>query len=500
VQDNVSESPENDAADHARYERDLKEKSIEEQKQKAEVLRKEKEKRVLERAGGRLPGVRVKLKDMKEKPQMNGACGTLVEQKGERWIVNLDGAPGVGKGKWMVNGRNLVAAQWNCSEPKIQYSIVGSWNNWSPVDLEWDADHQCWLHDVTVGDRGWESFQFIAERDPNKCVHPDQKDASPHMPHKMCGPDFEGHGQNWAVGKHPLDKGKKSATYQIRLTVWEDEAPRTCEWDPPGAGSDAPAVAAPEKFCIAGTWNNWVSKEMDWDEKQEHFYHFVQLSSQGWESFQILLDGDYKRCIHPSISDANPFVAYTLSGPDNRGHGKNWTIGKHALDKGCKGARYKVRFFPPDAGRVGLVDWEPVSASAVKSEKQQKEGSAGAKKFCIAGTWGNWSANEMSWDEKRQCYVYTVRLGLNGWESFQILVDGDYKKCIHPDCTEATPHEKHNVCGPDSQGHGKNWTIGRHRLDLGSRGSRFEVRLYLDGDGGARSIEWDRVAPAGIGK
>ena len=48
----------------------------------------------------------------------------LVEEKGERWIVNLDGCVGVGKGKWMVNRKNLLAAQWNCTEPKIPYSIV----------------------------------------------------------------------------------------------------------------------------------------------------------------------------------------------------------------------------------------------------------------------------------------------------------------------------------------------------------------------------------------
>jgi len=487
----------------AKEERQRREKAIQEQKKNAEYARKERDKRVLERAGGRIKGARVKLIDMKEKPHMNGACGTLFEEKGERWIVTLDGCAGVGKGKWMVNRKNLMAAQWNCTEPKIPYSVVGSWNNWTPVDMIWDVDRQFWLHTVTVGDRGWESFQFISEHDPNKCVHPDQKDATPHMPHKMCGPDFEGHGQNWSVGKHPLDKGRKGAVYEVKLCVWEDETPRVVEWSPPG-GVSADTTAAKgqkkERCCIAGTWNNWTVKDMEWDEKNEHYHFIIQLSSQGWESFQILMEGDYKKCVHPSISEANPYVPYTLCGPDNRGHGKNWTIGKHSLDKGSKGAKYKVRYFPAVGGRAGLVDWEPTTGSVKKESEDAKGGSSSQKKrYCIAGTWGNWAANDMGWDDKRKCYHYTVRLGLNGWESFQILLDGNYKQCIHPDCAEATPHDKHEILGPDSNGHGKNWTIGRHRLDLGSRGSRFEVKLFVDDESNPKTLDWERVPTPGLG-
>jgi len=417
----------------------------------------------------------------------------------------------VGKGKWMVNRKNLLAAQWNCTDPKIQYSIVGSWNNWAPIDMKWDADRQCWQFTVTIGERGWESFQFICDNDPNKCVHPDQKDATPHMPHKITGPDFEGHGQHWSVGKHPLDKGRKGAVFEVRLSLWEDEAPRLVEWNQPGGGASSGTAVAKgqnmERYCIAGTWNNWDAKtmmDMEWDEVNQHYHSTIQLTSQGWESFQILQDGDYKKCMHPSISEANPYVPYTLCGPDNRAHGKNWTIGKHALDKGSKGAKYKVRFFPAVGGRAGLVDWEPVTANASKPE-DIKAGTAASwgsqsKKYCIAGTWGNWTANDMAWDEKGRCFSYTVRLGLNGWESFQILVDGDYKQCIHPDCGDATPHDEHGIAGPDSDGHGKNWTIGRHRLDLGSRGSRFEVKLHVDEDGKAKSITWERVATPGLAR
>lgn len=79
------------------------------------------------------------------------------------------------------------------------------------------------------------------------------------------------------------------------------------------------------QFYIAGSWHSWNPVVLEWD--GFHYTHNLTVGEDGWESFQILLNNNWANTIHPSVPDAHPLMSYELEGPDNKGHGLNWTIG-----------------------------------------------------------------------------------------------------------------------------------------------------------------------------
>lgn len=94
---------------------------------------------------------------------------------------------------------------------------------------------------------------------------------------------------------------------------------------------------------------------MKWDGSK--FYHTFQVGANGWESFQLLIDGRWEQCVYPSVADACPFVEYRLLGPDNRGHGKNWTVGRHPEDSAKTGERVRLAVAVNSQGLPKQVSW-----------------------------------------------------------------------------------------------------------------------------------------------
>ncbi|CAE7519507.1 unnamed protein product [Symbiodinium sp. CCMP2592] len=111
----------------------------------------------------------------------------------------------------------------------------------------------------------------------------------------------------------------------------------------------------PKSLWVASTWNKFEPKEMKWDGSK--FYHAFQVGANGWESFQLLIDGRWEQCVYPSVADACPFVEYRLLGPDNRGHGKNWTVGRHPEDSAKTGERVRLAVAVNSQGLPRQVSW-----------------------------------------------------------------------------------------------------------------------------------------------
>ena len=86
-------------------------------------------------------------------------------------------------------------------------------------------------------------------------------------------------------------------------------------------------------------------------------------------------------------------------------------------------------------------------------------------------------------------FVYVVSIGPNGWESFQLLLDGSWDKVFYPD-----PGSPHSILGPDNKNAGKDWTIGKNRGKLLEGllrpGSAFKVKLELN-SGKPQSVTWE---------
>ena len=67
--------------------------------------------------------------------------------------------------------------------------------------------------------------------------------------------------------------------------------------------------------------------------------------------------------------------------------------------------------------------------------------------YFIVGTWSAWQVPWIMEEESEGVYGYTLTLGENRWESFQIWLDEDSERVLHPD--EACASREATVEGPD---------------------------------------------------
>jgi len=73
----------------------------------------------------------------------------------------------------------------------------------------------------------------------------------------------------------------------------------------PAGGGELPEEAEPSSsrpYSILGSWSDWEYAEPMTSEGDGVYGYTVTLGEERWESFQILLDGDWNQVLHPSIS------------------------------------------------------------------------------------------------------------------------------------------------------------------------------------------------------
>ncbi|CAE8620421.1 unnamed protein product [Polarella glacialis] len=149
---------------------------------------------------------------------------------------------------------------------------------------------------------------------------------------------------------------------------------------------------------------------------------------------------------------------------------------------------------PPEAPkRDALVFW-PGGAGPVP------EGSMPRRGFYIAGTFSQWSPEPMQ-PEASDVFGYTLTLGENRWEQFQIWLDGDAKLCLFPENHKAPG--KTSVLGPASSSRNC-WMLDTRLKDVQKMdqvptadvqaGTQFRVRLRIAGKW--RMVEWEKLGPA----
>jgi len=139
-------------------------------------------------------------------------------------------------------------------------------------------------------------------------------------------------------------------------------------------------------YKIAGTWDDFKGNEMQFDGRA--FVHWVAMSEQRWESFQILRDGRWETTLYPDVRDGSLWVPHKLKGPDNKGHGKNWTMGRHADDAGEPGTWYKIELRPDERGLPGSVHWTRFSDKGEAAAARQ------ASKGAV-----DWALSQTTWEE-----------------------------------------------------------------------------------------------------
>ncbi|CAK0818215.1 unnamed protein product [Prorocentrum cordatum] len=249
------------------------------------------------------PGARVRLAGLQSHPEMNGLPGTVVEARGDRWQIHVDGI-----GNRLLQVKNLERVEQ------------------APQELD------PWADDLRAGD----VVQLAGMRkDPRLEGHvgvlvEEQEDG------------------RWLVELEGEQAVALGAEHLARLEV-DDDDEYGFEWDKDWE-------PAPCCLALAGG----AGGEMNWDPHRSCLQFNVKLGDDSRdlpEQFQIFMNGDPAQQLYPDRERANPHDGGKVRGPDDRGAGRFWTIGDHPLDEAAAGAAYEVRLFIGRHGRGVKVDW-----------------------------------------------------------------------------------------------------------------------------------------------
>jgi len=288
---------------------------------------------------------------------------------------------------------------------------------------------------------------------------------------------------------------------------------------PGGGGALANEQVPNHAYMIVGSWSQWQEAEAMEPEGDGTYSYVVVLGESRFEQFQIWLDGDPARVLHPG--HAKGFKDTTVFGPGSMGHGCNWVIdGRQELPtikvpkelgdesllpkmskaikmEASEGAKPKCPSadygMPGDSYRVSLrvtgrwrnVTWEKLPAGHPQARLSDQLTKERVSQFYIAGSWNDWNLSEMISTEAGR-YTATAVLWRDGGE-FQVLRNRDWSQVIHPKVPKAGMTEQ--LAGPDDQGHGMNWFLNGQAAEV------FRIELSRRGESGLfeYGLKWERL-------
>jgi len=133
--------------------------------------------------------------------------------------------------------------------------------------------------------------------------------------------------------------------------------------------------------------------------------------------------------------------------------------------------------------------------------------------YFIQGSWNEWAPQAMK-DENDGCHSFTMVLGNESYEEFQITLDGNTEKLLHPPFAQAAKGTE--VCGPDAEpdmASMNTWLIDARSTpelpgdlsvevaeklkmqlvnpDQGVPGDRYRISLHTTGKW--RTVTWSKV-------
>merc|ERR1712176_649938 len=133
----------------------------------------------------------------------------------------------------------------------------------------------------------------------------------------------------------------------------------------------------------------------------------------------------------------------------------------------------------------------------------------GERGYYVVGTWTAWERSALMVEEAEGVYRYTIEMGENNWECFQIRYDDDEERVLHP----SMPRESQDspAWGPDSEiGQDLCWYISgipeeETEGDKEARqsngkvrsgpGDKYCIRLHIRK---YKRVEWSRQDPSDL--
>lgn len=230
---------------------------------------------------------------------------------------------------------------------------------------------------------------------------------------------------------HVLFFGQPS---DLEETAPADEKPSLIFW--PGGGGELEDEQVPLRgYYIAGTFSKWKAEPMQ-QCAGGCFSATVTIGENEWEDFQILLDGDVRRRLHPWREMATKDSV--VGGPSAEVGSMKWRIDarrfeeianpvdSHALASSANERRgigevYKVILHI--AGKYRRVTWSKLPLPA--DPDQVPRGT-----FFVTSTWNGWTLDSMTPDADGGCTLDACLVSGSG--DFRIVRNEDWEQQLCP--------------------------------------------------------------------
>jgi len=224
---------------------------------------------------------------------------------------------------------------------------------------------------------------------------------------------------------------------------------------PGGGGMLEPGSRPAQGYFIVGSWGEWEQVEEMQRAGDGSFVSTVTLGMNGFETFQIWLDGEGDRILHPATPTAPCDTAALGPSEPHIAGGLSWMIDgrttlHHAVvdkpaegadagaivkvpervpvptrDRGFPGEQYEVKLLV--AGKYRAVSWRKLGSIADASLAALIRG-----KYYVAGSFNNYDFQEMTASQTEEgLYTAEVEQGLDNGE-FQIVRNKDWEQAFFP--------------------------------------------------------------------
>jgi len=262
----------------------------------------------------------------------------------------------------------------------------------------------------------------------------------------------------------------------------------------PGGGGTLESEVQPRQgYFILGSWSRWEEVEEMRQDGPGCFTYTLTLGPNRFESFQIWLDGESDRVLHPGSTYGR--AADLVKGPvdASQAWGYAWVVDGRSLVypyklehlEGRIGDRYQVRLLA--SGKYRTVTWRRLATEEQSQEEELPIVDNG--RYYVAVDWLGWTLVEMAASEEvpgLHTAVVTLPRGAEDGE-FQIVRDRDWAQAFFPSEPQAdVPQDGERVLGPDDGAHGYAWRL------KGRMGASFHIEFQRSFEGGEdlRQVSW----------
>mmetsp|Transcript_14143 Transcript_14143/g.31316 ORF Transcript_14143/g.31316 Transcript_14143/m.31316 type:complete len:1196 (-) Transcript_14143:133-3720(-) len=264
-------------------------------------------------------------------------------------------------------------------------------------------------------------------------------------------------------------------TYQKQkaITSSKQELIQPLLFWPSGGGELAEEMLPKMGYSIMGTFNRWRPQPME--NKAPGVYVFtIILSENRWERFQIALDGEPTRVLHPVLTEGDKCCP--VAGPEAALQVLSWQIdgrpkGPRLVDAGADDARQVPgggwQAIAPDAlrdvdadllavpgdrfrirlqlqGRWRMVDWEKLPQAEKEDTPAERAFEASLTglvgTYQVAGSWNLFDLQAMKCDPlHRHRHCIEVLIARDGEQHFHLLRNEDRNQVIGPPASSPRP-------------------------------------------------------------